>query len=219
MSKMTTAKGTEFPIMDIKGKPYLQVAYRIAWFREEHPDWGIRTSVKLLDDGVSSIGFAEISDTTGRVIATGHKYEDKKGFSDFMEKSETGAIGRALALIGYGTQFTTDLDEGERLVDAPLGEKVKNSFGVVLNSNPRPTNARGDYFINEKQRGLFYHRANAAGLIKTNKVDAQSAWLQKNFHIDRPEQIPYSQFDQILLALKTIKDEPPPFDDGDQLPF
>jgi hypothetical protein len=31
--------------------------------------------------------------------------EKAASFSDFLEKAETGAIGRALAALGYGTQF------------------------------------------------------------------------------------------------------------------
>lgn len=46
--------------------------------------------------------------------------ETLEGFGDFIEKAETGAIGRALALVGFGTQFCADeLDEGPRLADSP----------------------------------------------------------------------------------------------------
>jgi len=63
---------------------------------------------------------AVIKDQTGRLIATSHKFESKEGFPDFIEKAETGAIGRALALCGFGTQFCADeLDEGKRIVDSP----------------------------------------------------------------------------------------------------
>jgi len=56
-------------------------------------------------------------------VSTSHKFEDAVGFADFREKAETGAIGRALALIGYGTQFCADeLDEGARIVDSPIGK-------------------------------------------------------------------------------------------------
>jgi hypothetical protein len=55
-----------------------------------------------------------------------------------MEKAETGAIGRALALIGYGTQFCADeLDEGDRIVDAPVAKK----------SSYRPPAAKSDSAI------------------------------------------------------------------------
>lgn len=30
-------------MMNLKGKDYLQVMWRLVWFREEHPDWCINT--------------------------------------------------------------------------------------------------------------------------------------------------------------------------------
>jgi hypothetical protein len=54
------------------------------------------------------------------VIATSHKHESAAGFGDYREKAETGAIGRALALCGYGTQFAPEFDEEERLADSPM---------------------------------------------------------------------------------------------------
>lgn len=113
-----TAKGTELPMMDMRGKPYLQVAHRLVWFREEHPDWRIKTSLQV--GTKCCLASAEISDEKGNVIATSHKYETEAGFPDYIEKSETGAIGRALALIGYGTQFAPEFDEEDRLADSPV---------------------------------------------------------------------------------------------------
>lgn len=119
MKTFKTKAGTELQIMDLRGKDYLQVAQRIIWFREEHPDWSIETCVT--PGNGSSLAKATISNPEGRVMATSHKYEDKQGFADYIEKSETGAIGRALALCGYGTQFCGDeLDENARIVDSPV---------------------------------------------------------------------------------------------------
>jgi hypothetical protein len=115
-----TAKGTELPILNLRGKDYLEVKYRLVWFREEHPAWSIETELVSVTD-TSVCARAAIRDDSGRVIATSHKFESERGFPDFLEKAETGAIGRALALIGFGTQFCADeLDEGERIVDAPV---------------------------------------------------------------------------------------------------
>ncbi|HTD18454.1 MAG TPA: hypothetical protein VK667_02885, partial [Ktedonobacteraceae bacterium] len=38
----------------------------------------------------------------------------------YIEKAETGAIGRALAALGYGTQFAPELNEEHRIVDSPV---------------------------------------------------------------------------------------------------
>lgn len=117
MKHFKTEKGTELPIMEIKGKPYLQVAHRLVWFNEKYPTWSIETELKAYEKYTDAR--AVIRDDTGRVRATGHKRETSAGFPDHYEKSETGAIGRALAFIGIGTQFVGELEEGARLADAP----------------------------------------------------------------------------------------------------
>jgi hypothetical protein len=105
------------------GKMYLPAAYRIVWFRDElGDDWGIRTS---LVEGGHQAGFAtvhaEILNPAGRVIASGHKTEAKNDFpAGWVEKAESGAVARALALMGFGTQFTPELDDdGYRPADSP----------------------------------------------------------------------------------------------------
>lgn len=67
---------------------------------------------------------AVVKDENGRVIATGTKMETGADFADFLEKAETGAIGRALAVAGFGTQFAPELTEGEYVVDMPHPSKV-----------------------------------------------------------------------------------------------
>jgi len=119
MKTYKTKLGTELPILNLRGKDYLEVKYRLVWFREERPDYSIETELVTTDDN-STLAKAYIKDASGRIVAMGHKFEDKKGFADHKEKAETGSIGRALALLGYGTQFCADeLDEGSRIVDAP----------------------------------------------------------------------------------------------------
>lgn len=127
----TTSKGTQLPLLNLRGKDYLEVKYRVVWFREEHPDWSIETAFVSTDDD-SACARAVIRDAAGRVLATSHKTENVQGFPDFLEKAETGAIGRALALVGYGTAFCADeLDEGQRIVDAPAHRPHRAHLKVV----------------------------------------------------------------------------------------
>ncbi len=151
-----TEKGTELPLLNLRGKQYLEVKYRLVWFREEHPTWSIETQLVSVTD-TSAYAKATIRDDSGRIIATSHKFESVKGFPDFIEKAETGAIGRALALIGYGTQFCADeLDEGKRIVDAPVEMTTKRApttaQAVVADSDgeasEKPGIAPGDFTIN-----------------------------------------------------------------------
>lgn len=119
MNTFKTKAGTELPLLNLKGKDYLQAAHRIMWFREEKPEWTIETEC-ITTSPDYSIFKATIRDENGKTIATAHKSETAKGFPDHLEKAETGSISRALALCGYGTQFAQELDEGERLADSPL---------------------------------------------------------------------------------------------------
>ena len=110
-------------LIDLKGKKYLQVMWRLVWFREEHKDWAIFTNI-IEHDAEHAIFKAVICDENGVQKSVGHGSESKRDFGDFLEKAETKAVGRALAMLGYGTQFTAlELDEGERIVDSPVKQK------------------------------------------------------------------------------------------------
>lgn len=132
MKTFKTPKGTELPMADIKGKDYLQVAHRLVWFREDHPNWTISTELVEANTEKQYVIFrATIKDETDRIIATAHKVETKAGFSDYLEKAETGSVGRALAMCGYGTQFAPELDEAERLADAPT-QSLSNQYKRII---------------------------------------------------------------------------------------
>jgi hypothetical protein len=125
-----TPKGTELPLLNLKGKSYLMGAYRLQWFNEEVKSFTIKTEFLTITD-THSIAKAEVTifDDEGKVLkqASATKKEDKAGFADFLEKSESSAIFRCLAMLGYGTQFAlSDLDEGHRIVDSPV-ESVKTT--------------------------------------------------------------------------------------------
>nr|BBH94562.1 hypothetical protein KTA_27610 [Thermogemmatispora argillosa] len=125
-------------------RDYLPVQWRLVWFRELCPQGTIETEMVHLDLERETEeeyyaynsetrrnekmvrrakGFvifrAVVKDGKGGV-ATGTKSEKAASFPDFIEKAETGAIGRALAALGFGTQFAPELDEEHRIVDSPV---------------------------------------------------------------------------------------------------
>lgn len=116
-------------MMKLKNKDYLQVMWRLVWFREEHPDWCINTVLAEHDaDKQVAVFRAEIIEPkTEHVVSTGWGSECSKDFHDYLEKAETKAVGRALAMLGYGTQFAPELDEGERIVDSPVERKAQRN--------------------------------------------------------------------------------------------
>ncbi len=114
------------------GKYYLPAAFRIVWFRDECPDWGVETA---LIEGGQEAGFATVQarvyNSEGRLIASGLKTETRQDFpAGWVEKAETGSIARALALAGFGTQFAPELDDdGTHPADSP--QKVRSSQRIA----------------------------------------------------------------------------------------
>lgn len=119
------AKGTFYPqehLINLKGKNYLQVAHRVAWFKTEHGEDGAITTDVLQTEPFPLVK-AYIS-IAGAVIATGHGTAQVSNNAVYkgreIEKAETAAIGRALANAGYGTQFSEMLDDdSDDLADSP----------------------------------------------------------------------------------------------------
>ncbi|MBO0793829.1 MAG: hypothetical protein J2P36_23155 [Ktedonobacteraceae bacterium] len=139
-------------LIQLKGKDYLPVCWRLVWFRERFPQGSIETEMLHLDPDreteeeamawnpekrrsekvlKQARGFvifrATVKDGLGG-IATGTKSEKAASFPDYVEKAETGAIGRALAALGYGTQFTGDeFEEEHRIADSPVDRGQSSS--------------------------------------------------------------------------------------------
>ena len=110
-------------ISNLRGKEYLEVKWRLVWFRDERKDGAILTEVVSTDPLMVK---ATITDGN-KVLATGYGTAQVKQNAVWngreVEKAETAAIGRALAHAGYRTQFT-DEDEGDNLADSPVEKKT-----------------------------------------------------------------------------------------------
>ena len=144
-------------------KQYLPVPNRVQWFRGEHPDWTIQTGVVELDWNAGyAIMRAEVIDDTGRLIASGIKTETRKGFGDFVEKAETGAVGRALARAGYGTEDALDL-EGDRYADAPI-EQPEQRRGAKASSPNAAAPVQNQYRRGELAQLMKAHRLTVDGV-------------------------------------------------------
>ncbi len=134
------------------GKEYLEVKWRLLWLRTEHPDAVMQTEMVRLEDDFAL--FKAHVAIPGGGEATGWGSETRQDFFDFIEKAETKALGRALAALGYGTQFCEDFDFAAgsagngHVVDSPVAaaRPINGSANVVGDGStngsgplPRPT--------------------------------------------------------------------------------
>ena len=89
----------------INGGYYLEVPYRMVWFREENHTGTISTEIVSVNNNTVVVK-ATVSNSENKVLGTGLAM--KMAGSDpisaqFVECAETAARGRALAAAGYGT--------------------------------------------------------------------------------------------------------------------
>jgi len=108
----------------IKGQDYLEVKWRLAWLRAEHPDAVLTTELHSHENG-RAIFTAHVQVPNGG-SATGWGSETTDSFENYIEKAETKAIGRALAAVGYGTQFCDDFNDTGAIADAPVAFSRSN---------------------------------------------------------------------------------------------
>ena len=195
MTEFTTPKGTKLPLLLLKGKSYLQAQHRVLWFREDKPDWRIVTEyINIGKD--SALAKASILNEKNEVMAVGHKFECAQHFTDFLEKAETGAIGRALALVGFGTQFAIEMEEGERIVDSPNASRTENA---TAQNSPPGGYYRGAGPITEPQRKRLY----AIAIKKGWTSDDVNAYIRGK-GLD-PLAIPSKLYDSIVAPFEKPK--------------
>src|SRR5205085_9748772 len=140
-------------LSNFDGRDYLEVKWRLLWLRSQHPDARITTEiVQHNEEGGFALFRAEVDVPNGGK-ATGWGSETVRDFHDYIEAAETKAIGRALAALGFGTQFCTDFDFSAnarpgraQVVDAPVNltepRNVVNRASSFLKGNGN--NGNGD---------------------------------------------------------------------------
>lgn len=140
-------------LTDLNGKDYLEVKWRLLWLRTEHPEAVIETELVKHAGGLAL--FRARVAVPGGGTASGWGSETADDFGEYIEKAETKALGRALAALGYGTQFCEDFDfsadsqkRGRRAAAAPSrraatpAERPHQATRVVDSPVTRPGNLK-----------------------------------------------------------------------------
>jgi hypothetical protein len=109
---------------------YLPVQWRLFWFRLENPKGKIDSHALTLDLEKGAAIFETYVEREDSGSARMHGSETQGDWKDYIEKAQTKSLGRALAAVGYGSQFTDDeFTEGERIVDSPVDRAPEPANG------------------------------------------------------------------------------------------
>ncbi|MBN9386428.1 MAG: hypothetical protein J0I20_00115 [Chloroflexi bacterium] len=153
--------GVNFPYQQYleqrDGQPYLPLKWRMAWLRADHPQAKIKTKLASHEGNVA-VFMARVELPEGGV-ATGWGAKsrqetlpgpfDSEGL-DYLIAAENQALSRALAALGYGTEYALDFDppaenqaiplpEGAHFTEAP--DEEEPGIEVPLDE-PAPTPIR-----------------------------------------------------------------------------
>lgn len=188
---------------------YMEVKWRLLWLRTEHPEARIETQLVRLEDGLA-VFRAHVVLPTG-AESTGWGSETADDWRDYIEKAETKALGRALAALGFGTQFCEDFDfssgQADRFVDAPVtpparGETVETGEHAPV----QPRSARGGAqrqgtatpLATEPQIKAIYAIARSAQAMD----EAQTTeWCRARYGVP-PAELTRRQASELIDALK-----------------
>lgn len=243
MKTFKTPGGLELPLLDLRGKDYLQVAYRIQWFRETHSEFGIQTEIKEVSDKrcivkaqitkpffmKQDLNTTEIYSCEKHILSEAHGQESVNDFQDYIEKAETKAIGRALANLGFGTQFALELDEGERIVDSPQIsiKQIPNKAPGTDSAKPQMNGSWGGYTLKTGKNKTKTLRSVGVGqaiayqsFIEGLKAKGES--IAKSLEDDFQAIIEFRKQAASENAPKSNNPgdfEPPAFEDLEKIPF
>ena len=117
----------ELPNDDGSMSMYLDVKYRMLWFRLHRPNGKIDTEIIHVDEKSAVVCcklYSDRGDPADQYLAKScaQRFVSQEKYGDrYLEIAETAAIGRVLAAAGYGTQFcgATDMLSGI-IADAPI---------------------------------------------------------------------------------------------------
>lgn len=195
---------------------YLEIKWRLVWFREEHPDWVIETSGDMyLDEKGKPFGYwasAVIKDEKGNIRTTAKAYSergpnDKSPNPNFVERAETKAEGRALVKLGYGTQWAleyTEENEITEVADSPVqqgkteqdNELPANIEQVTLDENGETKNVGPS----EKQKKYIYVLLDKLGMTR----EQYKAILKTKWNVDSSKEMSQEQVSELINYLKSL---------------
>ena len=165
---------------------YLDVKYRLLWFRQIYPEGYVDTVEVTVNERLARIEAVVYDRDGGKKLGKGRRQVMAADFRDYVEKAETQAIGRALAVAGFGTQFCDELDEGDSVADSPVTEKQR-----------KPDQPAGN------DPNLLYKVASQKGLSK----DDTNLIIHFKYNKDSASQLTDEEYTEMVNGIKDTAKE------------
>ncbi|MDI3508392.1 MAG: hypothetical protein PWP48_816 [Clostridiales bacterium] len=175
---------------------YMEVKWRMVWFRSENT----QNTHTVIKDKIIDIErrFAyfevEVTDSKGNV-EMGVGSETGDDFEDYIEKAYTKAYGRALAALGYGTQFAPEISDDNAVVDAPVSHPTAETTAVNANVH------HADDGITDPQRRAIYAIYTAIGLTEEQMRDI----IHRRYNKDDSKKLSKQEASDLIDYLNDIR--------------
>jgi len=209
--KIRTTKGEQWVE---ENHQYLDVKYRLLWFRQIYPEGFIQTTELEVTDKLARIE-ATVYDRDpqdgGKRLAVSRRQIFAADFRDYVEKAETQSVGRALAVAGFGTQFCDDLDEENTVADSPVDQsniKQLKQHNQAKKDNPASNMGSTKVYQAAARKGLTNEDTNILIQVKYQQNDASQLTEEEiTEFIEGIEQTPQERLHNFLARYKATMAE------------
>lgn len=192
--------------MKIHGKEYMMVNQRLAIFRDSFPEYTLDCNiVEIVGDTV--LMKATITNPEGRLIASGHAYEDKLSSTinktSHIENCETSAWGRALANLGIGIETSVaSADEVDMAIKKQEYKKPKSDEELDAPWKPDPEETV-KIMSDAKQWGMI-KKAREKAMMTT--ADAME-FIKQNYGVDKYDQLTQSDAMEVMAYFERVAED------------
>ena len=184
----------------VNGQDYMQIKWRLVWFRDAWPHGFIDTEhIEITDQRAIFRCTVHMMDADGVVkgMATGHGSETPGDFRDYIEKAEQKAVGRALAAIGFGTQFAGDAEPlADTPVERPQRQQANGQAASPTRSDSPPLANGGG--ITQRQFEFIAMLAREAGLDQATL----QGLVQEGWAVDKVGRLNRQQASEFIEELQ-----------------
>lgn len=192
--------------IEVKGKNYTCVAARISAFRELCPVGAISTEILSLADGVVTMK-TTITDENGKILATGMAQEKETSSNinktSYIENCETSAVGRALGMLGIGSdEQMASVEEVANAINNQGKEQDKNKAEQVKKEvqEKKEAEAKKELEFIDKEKAINVKKTLFACKVEEGK-------LLEHYHIPDVEHMTNAQFKDFGKKWKILAKE------------